>query len=434
MCSPCSRHIFPIVPDCPTCSTPLRKRSLSTTTAAALVATKVFKYPRKDLSHRVIYDYDHGKNKPARRIQFGSDRHSLETSSKTSRSSRKILKARRTESSVPRPVAQQELITFVSAQQTTNSNPLSAICKLMNLASKRLFIQVYRFTHPTIIQHALNVAAKNVRTTVLFRDGDELVEASQGSPIILEQQPQRALFHRKSLVVDHRMLLVSTGNFTINSTEQDINLSIVFHHSKLAARVEHSQPFSGVVGNQPVSYLPIFRRNKKSSQIGGQFIQSFIEEAKSSILIAMYILSHPGILQSIQDAAARGVKVQIAIDTRESKQTQMTLERLQLSLPLRVRKPGSPPLHVKMCCIDGKTLIFGSANWSLVGLARNVEDLFIVRNLTALQYQSLSEIWKAVEENTQPLKRSREEEEDPLEGTSTSQEDLSPPTKKARTQ
>ncbi len=434
MCSPCSRHIFPIVPDCPTCSTPLRKRSLSTTTAAALVATTVFKYPRKDLSHRVIYDYDHGKNQTPRKIQCSSNRHSLETSSKTSRSSRKILKARRTGSSVPRPVAQQELITFVSSQQSRNNNPLSAICTLMNQACHRLFIQVYRFTHPTIIQHALNVAARDVRTTVLFRDGDELIDASQGSPIILEQQPQRALFHRKSLVVDHRTLLVSTGNFTINSTEGDTNLSIIFHNSKLAARVEHSQPFSGVVGNQPVSYLPIFRRNKKSSQIGVQFIQSFIEGAKSSILIAMYILSHPRILQSIQDAAARGVKVQIAIDTRESKQTEKMITQLKLSIPLRVRKSGSAPLHIKMCCIDGKTLIFGSANWSLVGLARNVEDLFIVRNLTALQHQSLSEIWKAVEENTQPLKRSREEEEDPLEGTSTTHEVLSPPTKKARTQ
>ncbi|WP_234014485.1 phospholipase D-like domain-containing protein [Chlamydia muridarum] len=413
---------------------PPRKRPLSTTTAAAVVVTQLFKYHRKDLSHRVIYDYDHGKNQTPRKIQCSSNRHSLETSSKTSRSSRKILKARRTGSSVPRPVAQQELITFVSAQQKTHSNPLSVICKLMNQACSSLFIQVYRFTHPTIIQHALNVAAKDVRTTVLFRDGDELISAAQNSSIILQQQPGRSLFHRKSLVVDNKKLFISTGNFTINSTEQDINLSAIFKDAMLATRVACSQSFTGIIGSQLVSYLPIYRRSQKSSQIGIHLVQDLIQNAKSNILIAMYILSHPGILQALQAAAERGVKVEVAVDTRESKQTQRTLERLQLSLPLRVRKPGSPPLHVKMCCIDNKILIIGSSNWSFVGLARNTEDLFVIRGLTETQCQSLSEIWQSVQENTQPVKRSREEEEDPLEGTSTSQEDLSPPTKKRRIQ
>ncbi len=438
MCSPCSRHTFPIVSDCPTCSTPPpRKRPLSTTTAAAVVATKLFKYNRQDFSSRTIYDYDHGRNRTPRVIQRG-DRYSSKSSSKTHRASSGLRSSQsisRGGSRVPRPVAQQELISFISAQQSKHNDPQQTICKLIDESKWKVAVQVYRFTHPEIIKHIVNTSNRGVKVAVKYKEGVELEEACEGSQVHLLKQPQRSLFHKKSMVVDYEQVLASTGNFTTNSIERDINLTMIFRDSGLSSKIQASAPFTGIIGNQLVSYLPIYRRNKNEHDIAIKLVQDFITQAKKTITVAMYILSHHDILQSLHAASARGVQVQIAIDTRGSQQTQKVLEQLKLSLPIRVRKPGCAPVHIKMCLIDGKVLITGSANWSLVGLARNVEDLFIIRGVTEDQGQSLSEIWQYVENNTQPLKRSREnDEEDPLEGTSTTHEVLSPPTKKARAQ
>ena len=86
-----------------------------------------------------------------------------------------------------------------------------------------------------------------------------------------------------------------------------------------------------------------------------------------------------------------------------------------------------------MCCIDNRTLIIGSPNWTKCGLSRNLEDLFVIQNLTELQLRSLQELWRAIQESSEPLtkessqlpprtlKQIKDEEDlmcDPGEGTS----------------
>ncbi|AVM98025.1 phospholipase [Chlamydia muridarum str. Nigg] len=315
---------------------------------------------------------------------------------------------------------------------------MKSICKFIDRTHQNLHIQVFCFNHPTIIQHLVKAAAREVRVSVQYRDGTELEEACKDSTICLQKQSGRSLFHKKSMVGDSQRVLASSGNFTPDSTEQDINLSLLINDSELARHIETNQFVTRQIGNQFLVYIPIFRRNK-DFRLAVRTIKKCIAQAKKTIVVVVYILTHPVILKSLQAAAARGVKVEVAVDTRESEQTQRTLERLQLSLPLRVRKPGAPRVHVKMCYIDNKILICGSANWSSAGLTRNREDLFVIRGLTETQRQSLSEIWQSVEEKTEPLtaqslKRPREEEDDPGEGTSSGISSAGASAKKAKTQ
>ena len=354
--------------------------------------------------------------------------HTLSTSPKKSTKRRQPSKGGPAHK-VPRVLGHKELITFFSAHQKINNKPLDTLCSLIQNAKKNVFLKIYHISSPQILQ-ALIEAADRVSTVVRYQQGDQVRGIFAGSAVKLNKRDSRALLHKKSAFVDYKKIFVSTGNFTDRSLTQDYNLAMLVHNAPLCAQVASSTHATTVVGNQTITYCPI------DQQSGGKPLQpilSSIAKAKTSIRIAMYIFSHQRILKAVGAAARRGVDVQIVIDPREKRNTFKIVEENNLPLTIRECARGGI-LHTKMCCIDDRTLIIGSPNWTKCGLSRNLEDLFVVQNLTELQLQSLQELWRAIQESSEPLtkessllpprtlKQIKDEEEDlmcdPEEGTS----------------
>ncbi|MDD2697957.1 MAG: phospholipase D-like domain-containing protein [Arcobacteraceae bacterium] len=111
---------------------------------------------------------------------------------------------------------------------------------------------------------------------------------------------------------------------------------------------------------EDVYFLP------KDSKKVQKDMEKHISNAKESIDIAMYNLSYRKLVDLLNNASKRGVKVKIyyykkKADLDERIETVKVLDKL----------------HTKLAIIDKKIVIFGSANWTDETFKDNYEVLYI---------------------------------------------------------
>ena len=117
---------------------------------------------------------------------------------------------------------------------------------------------------------------------------------------------------------------------------------------------------SSTLGFEDVYFLP------KDSKKVQKDMEKYITNAKESIDIAMYNLSYRKLVELLNDASNRGVKVKIyyykkKADLDEKIETIKVLDKL----------------HTKLAIIDKKIVIFGSANWTDETFKDNYEVMYI---------------------------------------------------------
>ena len=108
---------------------------------------------------------------------------------------------------------------------------------------------------------------------------------------------------------------------------------------------------------------------------------ALIATASVSIDMAAYVLTDVAVIDALDAAARRGVKVRVYLDGRERApkgRVAIARERLDASgAEIRVKPPG-PLMHLKDYLVDGRVLRTGSANFSPSGLKRQNNALLIV--------------------------------------------------------
>lgn len=115
-----------------------------------------------------------------------------------------------------------------------------------------------------------------------------------------------------------------------------------------------------------------------------------INNAETSIDIAAYVLSDWQVIDALNDAEARGVKVQVILDPREHSD----ISRL-IGLEVRQKRPG-PIQHLKSFEVDGQILRTGSENFSHSAPTQD-NDLIVIRDPSAAaKFEALFErMWAA---------------------------------------
>jgi phosphatidylserine/phosphatidylglycerophosphate/cardiolipin synthase-like enzyme len=101
--------------------------------------------------------------------------------------------------------------------------------------------------------------------------------------------------------------------------------------------------------------------------------------AKNSIDLASYALTDRLVIQALNAAAQRGVKIRIVLDPCERHDF---VDLGDLSDNVRVKR-GGPLMHIKAYEIDGTLLRTGSANFSASGENAQDNDLLVIRDASA---------------------------------------------------
>ncbi len=121
------------------------------------------------------------------------------------------------------------------------------------------------------------------------------------------------------------------------------------------------------------------------SQIIARVVE-LIESAKTSIDVAQFTFSRREIEAALLAAHERGVKVRIAMDFKQSEQSDNVSNRLKdAGLAVRFIKGKANSSfnglqHAKFMMVDGDILLTGSNNWSSTGTSINNENTIILRS------------------------------------------------------
>ena len=122
-----------------------------------------------------------------------------------------------------------------------------------------------------------------------------------------------------------------------------------------------------------------------------QQIVSKLGSAADTIEVAAYAFTNQIISQSLLDAIKRGVKVSVVMDRSQTKGSQATIhdELQQAGASIRLISPPGGIMHDKFILIDGKSIEWGSYNYTDRAESSNFENAtFLADNDLAQKYHS----------------------------------------------
>lgn len=127
---------------------------------------------------------------------------------------------------------------------------------------------------------------------------------------------------------------------------------------------------------------PAFEQHFSPLENLEQIDVALIDAAGETIDFAAYVLTDVAVIEALDRAALRGVKVRVFRDSGETDRGRPgeALAALEHDgAAIRFKEPGRPLMHLKAYCLDGQTFRFGAANFSASGLKHQNNDLDIRR-------------------------------------------------------
>jgi phosphatidylserine/phosphatidylglycerophosphate/cardiolipin synthase-like enzyme len=118
-------------------------------------------------------------------------------------------------------------------------------------------------------------------------------------------------------------------------------------------------------------------------------LASLYAHAHKTIKIAIYSFTNRKLAFALKKAAAKGVKIVIIADKKESSQPYSKIPNLATVKNIQVRLIKGKPyrksgdygkMHAKMSIVDDEYLITGSANYSYSAFFKNYEYIIISQN------------------------------------------------------
>lgn len=189
------------------------------------------------------------------------------------------------------------------------------------------------------------------------------------------------LNHAKIAIIDNHLTYLGSANFTTTSLEMHHNCVLGIDSEKVA--VFFKQMIDEKTGGHLAwENLDLYMLPEKTAL---DSILQLLDGASHSIKVAMFTLSHPKIISSLENALSRGVHVELYID-RYTRQPKTKLEICH------TKGPGL--LHHKWALIDDQHLVIGSSNWTKAAFTKNREAFAIIRYLSQKQLSDCRILWK----------------------------------------
>lgn len=221
------------------------------------------------------------------------------------------------------------------------------------------------------------------------------------------------IMHNKFFILDGEYIWTGSANIS-NTGTGGYNANVIASiKSKYLADhylIEFEQMFKD--GN--------FHRSKKKLKkqdirinINGQQVELFfspqgytmnrgviplIKEAKKSIDVSTFFLTHKNVSKELVAAKNRGVEVRVIIDATSATNGYSKHNYLrEKGISVKVENWGSK-MHMKSAIIDKKHLILGSMNWTSAGESKNDENTLIIKNANdSKSYQRFFDLlWNSI--------------------------------------
>jgi phosphatidylserine/phosphatidylglycerophosphate/cardiolipin synthase-like enzyme len=236
------------------------------------------------------------------------------------------------------------------------------------------------------------------------------------------------IMHNKFFIIDGQYIWTGSSNISDTGTGgYNANVIASINSNYLAKHylIEFEQMFKAGSFHRSKKKL---RKQDIKTNIGTQSIELFfspqgysmyrgviplIQEARKSIDVSMFFLTHKNVSKELVLAHNRGVDVRVIVDATSATNGYSKHHYLRENgIQVKVEDWGGK-MHMKSAIIDGKHLILGSMNWTSAGESKNDENTLIVRNSNDSQaYQSFfNSLWSSIDERwllTDPAAESKD--------------------------
>lgn len=220
------------------------------------------------------------------------------------------------------------------------------------------------------------------------------------------------IMHNKFFIFDKQRIFTGSTNISDSGTGgYNANVSTVIEQSSIAKAYtnEFNQMYQGAFHRKKVNLLASNTFSINGSKVNLYFMPNspkinesivpLINQARSTINVAIFYLTHKGFTQALINAHKRGVKINIILDASAARNRYVTHKQLRSKgIALKVENWGGK-MHMKSLCIDRSILGVGSMNFTKAGEEKNDENMLIIHNATlARQYDTnFKKLWRSID-------------------------------------
>jgi phosphatidylserine/phosphatidylglycerophosphate/cardiolipin synthase-like enzyme len=283
----------------------------------------------------------------------------------------------------------------------------AALTRFIQSAKSSVDLAASQLDLPSVIQALLDAKKRGVVIRVVT-DVDILADKKENqsfkelenSGIRVVAGNPNAIMHNKFVVVDKAVVWTGSWNFTTNDTYRYNNNAILIQSPELARN--YTATFDKMFADKKFGAARKSGGTTPRLTIGGSAVENYfapedkvaakivarLKQAARTIDFMVYSFTDDDIGGVIRERAKGGVTVRGVFEMTGS-ETQYSEYGKMKQAGLDVRQDGNPYLmHHKVFIVDGKTVIFGSFNFSKSANEVNDENLLIVDDLTlAAQFQ-----------------------------------------------
>jgi phosphatidylserine/phosphatidylglycerophosphate/cardiolipin synthase-like enzyme len=285
---------------------------------------------------------------------------------------------------------------FTHPQEANTAGPDQALTAAILSAQHSVDIAAYSLSLEDVRDALLSVYRRGVKVRLVM-ESDNLNEtvpnelASAGIPILGDRR--EGLMHNKFAIIDNQEVWTGSMNFTTSGVADDNNNLIAIPSTDLAE--DYTTEFDEMFVDDKFGPGSPSNTPHPSLTLGGSAVEVYFSPddgvtahllemlagAKKSIYFLAYSFTADDLAQTILDRAAAGVEVGGVMDESQVRSNQGTEYYKFRDAGLDVVMDGNPGLmHHKVIIVDGKTVAFGSYNFSASAEDSNDENLLIVHD------------------------------------------------------
>lgn len=287
---------------------------------------------------------------------------------------------------------------FTDPEIRGNNSPtgelIDAIINDIHAAQKTIDVAMYNFTMREISDALIKASQRGVAVRILV-DSDaldklDLIRLKKEGIYVLGDR-RESLMHNKFVIIDGHILWTGSLNFSATGAENDENVFVRINSDDLAAnyRSKFDEMFIddrfGADSREKtgqtvftIDSIPVENYFSPEDEIDTRLV-SLVGNASESVHVLAYSFTLNRLADALIKADGDEVAVQGVFDEESSRENQGA-DYFQLQKAgLDVRLDGDPGLmHIKAIIVDGKTVAFGSYNFTASAENRNDENVLII--------------------------------------------------------
>ena len=285
-------------------------------------------------------------------------------------------------------------------QPTAGRGP---ILHLLQDAHAEIDLTIYLLTDETIIEALKHAAQRGVHVRVLI-EGEPYGggKSNRRAATLLRRAGVAVRFtsrafrytHEKSLIVDDRVGVIMTMNFTHSSFTRNREYGVITYDP---LKVQEMRTVFDADWDHVAPNLPARPRLVWSPINARETILALIDGAHTRLNLEQSDLLDEEVVAALVNAARRGVKVRLIRPTpRENEDRERANVQRLLRAGAQVRYLDSPYVHAKVIVMDRERALIGSMNLTTTSLDFNRELGIVVDDLTVVKavLRQIDEDWR----------------------------------------